>query len=591
MSFETFGFYKRILPFYRAEPRTAVLTVSMLFVSVALLAVIPLLLRRATDAGLAGGIDVAALVISRDIFLLFLCTGAWAVVSSLFKYVQGNMNDRIATNLRGRLYRAWLARSSPQDDHQFGVIARLTGDIAAFHLGLELATSVLPAALIQCIVAIALMAYVSPTLFAVAFTAIVLVGATFPLAERRLLRLSSAAQEQYSRAISLAVEVLPEAHFVQRFGQQDQEVRRFEGEQLKLRMNLMRLRRLSLMVRAGMFGALALSSAVVIIIGVDQIHNGGLSPGTLVAFLGLGVVAAGSFALTVDAVGGIAKAASPLQRVTELEIAEMSSRPASVSATGRPRLSPNAPRIELHGVTFSYPADEGEALLFRLGPLDLSIDAGESVAFVGRSGSGKSTAARLVAGELVPAEGVVLIDGTEADGFADRVLQERVAYVAPHPTIFTRTLRENVAYGHPDATDSEVEEALKAAALADLLHSSLDGVGSVLWKRGEDLSTGQKQRIALARTLLLRPTIVILDEATSALDSQTEAEIVRYLRCEMTQSTKIIVSHRLSSVCRCDRIYHFQNGSVTEFGRHEELIASQGAYYQMFRDQIEAGLS
>jgi ATP-binding cassette subfamily B protein len=236
--------------------------------------------------------------------------------------------------------------------------------------------------------------------------------------------------------------------------------------------------------------------------------------------------------------------------------------------------------IELHEVDFRYPQG---AHVFR--GLSLSIPAGQRVGLVGLSGSGKSTFVSMIMRLYDAQSGSIRIGGHELCALTQDALHRQIGLIPQDPTLFHRSLRENIRYGRIEATDVEVEEAARRARAHEFIREIPEGYEAMVGERGVKLSGGQRQRIAIARVMLKNAPVLILDEATSSLDSITEQEIQAALDDAMVGKTVIVIAHRLSTIAHLDRILVFSNGEIVEDGSHAELAASRGAYYELWSRQ------
>lgn len=237
--------------------------------------------------------------------------------------------------------------------------------------------------------------------------------------------------------------------------------------------------------------------------------------------------------------------------------------------------------INFENVHVRYPGSDLEALK----GIDLNIRAGEHVAFIGHSGSGKTTTVNLLPRFVEVSKGCVRIDGIDLRDCTLESLRNQIAVVSQDVFLFDATVRENITYGHPDATPDDIDAAAKAAALADVLSGLPQGLDTAVGEGGRLLSGGQRQRISIARAFLKNAPIVILDEATSALDSDSEQQIKLALEHLMKDRTCLIIAHRLSVVDNVDRIVALQNGLIVEQGTPSELMAKGGVYAELKRLQ------
>lgn len=258
----------------------------------------------------------------------------------------------------------------------------------------------------------------------------------------------------------------------------------------------------------------------------------------------------------------------------------METEPALHDAPNAAALRDVRGQVDVNHVTFSY--DQGEETLH---DVDLHVAAGETLAVVGPSGGGKSTLCQLIPRFYDVAEGSVCVDGQDVRQVTARSLRKQIGIVQQDVFLFADTIRENIRYGKPGATDEEVEAAARRAEIYDDILAMPDGFDTYVGERGALLSGGQKQRVAIARIFLKNPPILILDEATSALDSVTEARIQHAFDELSRGRTTLIIAHRLSTIRSANRILVIQDGRIAEQGSHEVLLAADGAYAQLYRTQ------
>jgi subfamily B ATP-binding cassette protein MsbA len=256
--------------------------------------------------------------------------------------------------------------------------------------------------------------------------------------------------------------------------------------------------------------------------------------------------------------------------------AKLKERPDAVS------LKPLAKAVQLHGVSFHYKNSERKIL----NAVDLTIPRGKMVALVGESGGGKSSLTRLIQRLYDPTDGSITWDGVDLRDASLSSLHSQIALVTQETVLFNDTVRENISYGRPDASQAEIEEAARVAFAHDFITELPNGYDTIVGERGIMLSGGQRQRIAIARAVLVDAPVLILDEATSALDAESEMLVQRALSNLTRDRTSIVIAHRLSTIRQADLIIVMENGEIVERGTHADLIAGAGIYKRLYELQF-----
>ena len=260
------------------------------------------------------------------------------------------------------------------------------------------------------------------------------------------------------------------------------------------------------------------------------------------------------------------------QILEEEEVPEVKTKEKIVELTGN---------VKIKDLNFTYPGAEVKALE----NINLNISKGQTIGVIGRTGSGKSTLARLLTRLYKVPDGKIFIDGHDINKIPYEVLRKDMAMVPQETFLFSTTIKENIAYGKPDASMEEIIEAAKLAKIHDTIMNFPQKYETIVGERGLSLSGGQRQRVTLARALLMNPKIIILDDALSAVDANTEREILEGLKSYMKQRTSIIISHRIIAVKDADLIIVLDNGRIVEQGTHEELLRNEGVYYKIYKRQ------
>lgn len=316
----------------------------------------------------------------------------------------------------------------------------------------------------------------------------------------------------------------------------------------------------------GVFGQLT-----VLAVGGHQVLQGELTIGQLTAFVLYLTAFFAPVQQLVQLYGTYQSGQAAVAKLRDL----LATEPTVPEAAGAHVLPPIDGRIELRGVTFAY-GDEPV-----LHGISLVVAPGETIALVGPTGSGKSTIAKLVVRFYDPADGAVLVDGHDVRDVTFASLRSQLGVVPQEPFLFAGTIRDNVGFARPDATDDELLAACRAVGLDDLLARLPGGLDGIVHERGVSLSSGERQLLALARAFVAQPRVLVLDEATSNLDLKSEAQVERALDAVLQGRTALLIAHRLATAMRADRIGVVEAGHLVEIGSHDDLLARGGRYAAM----------
>ena len=405
----------------------------------------------------------------------------------------------------------------------------------------------------------------------------------FAIGFRHLVRFMKPAykeiSEDASRMFARVAETFSGFRVVKAYATEHREEIRF----LKTIDNLVRkvllVHRLHILLSVIWAGSSMLGITALVWYGGREVMKGNLSVGHLVSFYGLIGLLFQPIADLIHISASVQQAMASVERIFEV----LDTKPEIAVRTGAVHPDRIEGRVEFQDVSFEYVlGDERKKALDRV---SFAAEPGQVIALVGPSGSGKTTIANLLMRFYDVTEGRILIDGHDIRDLDLTSYRRNIGMVLQDNFLFHGTIRENIAYGRPDATEEQIIEAAKIANAWEFIKESPKGLDSYVGERGGRLSGGQKQRIAIARAVLPDPRILILDEATSALDSQAESQIQEALNNVMKGRTCFVIAHRLSTITNADKIVVLGKGRVLEMGTHEELLDKEGKYYELFMEQ------
>jgi len=572
---------RALVPFLTPHWRLLALGLAALLVAASAQLALPVALRFLIDEGLA--VRDAATI--NRYFVLFLGAGAifGAFAALRFFFIMW-LGERVVADIRTAVY-AKVIRMDPtffEVTRTGEVLSRLTADttliqaIAGFGISLTLRSA------LTLLGSLVLLVFTSPMLTLLIVVLMPLVVGPLLLLGRRVRRLSRDSQDCVADATALAGETINAVQTVQAFNLEGLQIRRFSDtveRSFAVALRRFRVRGwLTALATMLVFGGIT----VVLWIGAHRVLAGSMTFGELSQFLlyaGYMGIAAASLS---EMWGEVQRGAGAMERLAELLAAEPTIRPAAHPAK-LPDLSRG--RIELDHVSFRYPSRPESAALE---DFSVTVEPGETVAFVGPSGAGKSTTFQLLLRFYDPAEGRVLVDGVDIARADPEQIRSRIGLVPQDTVLFGASARENIRYGRPDAADVEIEAAAAAAEADGFIRALPQGYETFLGERGTRLSGGQRQRIAIARAILKDPPILLLDEATSSLDAESERLVQHALEKLMRRRTTIIIAHRLATVLKADRIVVIDAGRVVAIGTHAELLAASPLYARLAELQFGA---
>jgi ATP-binding cassette subfamily B protein len=518
--------------------------------------------------------------------LLVLISAAKGVFLFLTRWIIIGISRDIELDLRNDLFRHLERQpASYFQQHRTGdIMARMTNDLNAVRMLLGPAIMYSANTVLFSIGALYFLIRISPWLTLVALVPLPLVSILVQSLGRKIHERFERIQAMYSEISAQAQENFSGARLVRAFAQEEAQIAAFEkSNQENIRRGL-RLVQLMGMLWPTLDFVLGLAMAITLLVGGHEVLSHRISIGDFVAFNTYMVM----LTWPVIALGWVVnlwqRGTASVVRIDEL----LSDKPTIDDASADPSIPAGLTlqgEIEFRNLDFSYSgSDSGRAEV--LHSLSLKITAGSSLAIVGPTGSGKSTLVNLIPRLYDAAPGSILIDGRPIRDYPLAVLRANIGFVPQETFLFTETIRGNIAFGAPSASDSEVLDAAEAAHIRREFEEFPAGLATMVGERGITLSGGQKQRTAIARAVIRNPRILILDDALSSVDTYTEEQILRELQRVMQGRTTLFISHRISTVRHADQIAVLVAGRIVELGTHDELIARNGYYADLFQKQL-----
>src|SRR5215468_987166 len=495
-----------------------------------------------------------------------------SILIGISREIEFDLRNDLFTHLE-RLSHAYYQRTRTGD-----IMARATNDLNAVRMLLGPAIMYTANTIVFTAGALFFMLRISPRLTLFAFLPMPLVSVVVQYFGRRIHERFEQIQASFSDISARAQENFSGARVIRAYAQEQAESELFERSNQQYVARALPLVRLMGMLWPTLEALPGLSLAVVLWLGGREVLLHRITTGQFIAYL----VYVTQLTWPIIALGWVVnlfyRGTASMGRINEIlvekpEITDSEAMPSLRSA----ELSGD---IEFRNLNFGY----GKTSILR--NVSLKIPAGTSLAIVGPTGSGKSTLVSLIPRIYDAAPGSVLIDGRPIREFPLEVLRRNIGFVPQETFLFSDTIRENIAFGAQDATEAEVRRAAEAANIAADIEGFPDGYNTLVGERGLMLSGGQKQRTAIARALIRNPRILVLDDALASVDTQTEDRILNHLREVMQGRTTIFISHRVSTVRNADRIAVLRDGKIVELGTHDELLALNGYYTDLYNKQL-----
>lgn len=385
-------------------------------------------------------------------------------------------------------------------------------------------------------------------------------------------------QEQYSRIAGKAQETFSSIRLIKAFNRTDYEQQKFEKESDEYRKKKLRLDLVESLFHPTLNLLIGVSVLIVVWKGGIMVIEDTITLGNIAEFVIYVAYLTWPVASLGYTLNRLQKSLASWERIDG-----MLSEPIYIQSNRDSLIQDEINgKIEFRNVSFKYPGSEEYALK----NISMTIDAGSNVAIVGRTGAGKTTLVNLIPRLFDPDEGEILIDDKNIKMWDLEQLRDLIGYVPQETFLFSTTIKENIAFGTAQSTQEDVERAAEIAQVRDNILEFEKKFETLVGERGITLSGGQKQRTAIARAIIKDPKIIVFDDSLSAVDTKTEDAILQHLQEQLSETTTIMISHRISSILNADTIFYIQEGSIVEYGNHDELIEKEGRYADMYNRQL-----
>jgi ATP-binding cassette subfamily B multidrug efflux pump len=571
-----------LIPYFKKYRRSYVVGTICVFLTNGVWILFPLVIRRAID-DLHLGITRHKLVTYA--LLLLAVAAIKGIFQFLTRWIVIGVSREVEFDLRNDFFRHLesLSYSYYQRTRTGDIMARATNDLNAVRMLLGPAIMYSANTIVFTAGALAFMLSISPKLTLYAFLPLPVVSITIQHFGRKIHERFERIQAMFSEISARAQENFSGARVIRAYVQEDAEIAAFEAANQEYIKRSLKLVRLMGMLWPTLETMLGLAIVLVLWLGGREVITGRITVGGFVAFNTYMVQLTWPIIALGWVINIFQRGTASMRRINEILVEKPEiedSEAVQVDSGTSGTLAPTFGEIEFRHLNFSY------GFTPVLHDINLLVPAGSSLAIVGPTGSGKTTLVSLIPRIYDAEPGSVLIDGIPVRDYPIASLRRNLGFVPQETFLFSETVRENIAFGKEDASDEDVRLAAGAASIAEDIEGFPEQYRTLVGERGITLSGGQKQRTAIARAIIRNPRILILDDALSSVDTHTEDKILNHLREIMQGRTTIFISHRVSTVRNADRIAVLHAGRIVELGTHDELVAKNGYYTDLYNKQL-----
>jgi len=571
----------RLISYARPYLRKSILAVLMLFLVVIMELFIPQLIQRIIDQGIAQ--KDMTVIVNTSILLIGV-----AIIEALFSIGNTLLSLRVAqsyaADIRSALFHKVQSFSfSNMDQFTTGqLMVRLTSDVNMMQMLVILSLRLLIRAPLTMAGSVFFMIMSSRELAMIMLVMLPATSIVVGVFAAKALPLFSLVQKKLDKLNQVLQENLAGVRIVKAFVRAEHESKRFDLANTDLMSNNIKVMQLLSILAPATFLVLNIGTVSILWFGGLQVIAGTFTVGEVLAFINYMLMTMFPLMMLTMMAGQISAAEASAQRIVEVLDTEIEVKNNSEAAP----LPSKSGRVAFENVSFSYNRNISESVLKNI---NLVTEAGQTVAILGATGSGKSSLIHLISRFYDVTEGRVTFDGVDVRDILLESLRAQVGIALQESVLFSGTIRDNIRYGRPDAKKEEVISAAKIAQAHDFIMALPDGYDTLVGQRGVNLSGGEKQRIAIARALLVQPRVLILDDSTSSVDVETEIKLQNALDDFMKGRTTFIVAQRISTVLKADKIVVLDKGQIVAEGTHTELMTSSPIYREIYDSQLGNG--
>lgn len=569
--------YRRLLQYIKPYLKRMALAIVCIILAACANLYVPWILRGIIDEVLANKDMDMLNKIAGGIIVVFLLRGIFLYGQT---YLMSYIGQKVIIDIRENIYRhiQRLSLSYFEKRRTGQIMSFITNDVAAVQGALVDSMIELVTEGMTLIGSLSIMFYLHWQLSLLTLVTAPLVGQTVNIFGRKLHKSSSLIQERAADITSVLQESISSVRVIKSFAREEYEIERFIKENHQNFRAQMKNSQIMATLTPIIEFLAAIGVTMIIWYGGREVINNNLTAGSLIAFLVYAINLSNPIKRLSRVYGNIQKALAAAERVFEV----LDTQPEIEDMPGAKVLAQIDGRVEFNQVTFEYKPGEPA-----LSQVQLVVEPGQVVAFVGPSGAGKTTIANLVPRFYDPTAGAITIDGIDIKTVTMKSLREQIGIVPQETVLFNGSVYSNILYGRLDATYDEVVNAAKAANAHQFIIDMPEGYDTQIGERGSKLSGGQRQRISIARAILKNPRILILDEATSALDTESEKLVQEAVDKLMVGRTSFVIAHRLSTIKRAHVIAVMDRGRLVEQGTHDELLKLGGLYSKLYQVQFQ----